>query len=124
MFITLPVSGYIAEIRESVKFREIKAIDNFYQNKLKVSVAGKSVRNYEITGELLAEYDELVTKTFLVGLKGLDGQDLPITKDYLLDELDAKDGNFLEEEIVRICDSLKKKPKETDASLSQLSEEA
>lgn len=124
MFITLPVSGYIAEIRESVKFREIKAIDNFYQNKLKVSVAGKSVRNYEITGELLAEYDELVTKTFLVGLKGLDGQDLPITKDYLLDELDAKDGNFLEEEIVRICDSLKKKQKPTDVQSNLLSEEA
>lgn len=104
--ITLPVSGYVVELRESILYDEYEGIENYYTNNVRVSVSGNGAQAAELNGKLVQEGKQKMIQIFLHSCK--DGN-TEISTVGLMTKLDVVDGKIIENEVADIFDAIKKK---------------
>lgn len=108
--ITLPVSKYKVEIRDSITFGEFQDIDNFFQNRIKLKIVGNE-QTAEVDGALVQQMRDKMIQTFLHSCRIEGGEERSTIG--LLGTLDMEDGQLLQDTIADIYEGLKKKQKKT-----------
>jgi len=73
--ITLPVSKYVVEIRESITYGEFEAIDNFWQNHMVLKIDGNK-QTADVDGSLAQQAKDKMTQTFLHSCKKPGGEEI------------------------------------------------
>lgn len=105
--ISLPVSKYVVEIRESITYGEYMELDNFYQNRAQnETIDGKS--KVTIGGGVIQEFADKLAQTFLHSCRAGDDSNAEISTIGLMKTLDVRDGKKLFATIEKQYEEIKK----------------
>lgn len=102
--LTLPSSGFVLELKETVTYGEYKALENVMLSGASGKIVGGEMTQ-SFDGSVLLAYQKKLISTFVVSCKSKAGEVLSLD----VDTLDAADGLLVEETITKIYDSIKKK---------------
>jgi len=102
MQVTLPISQYIVEFKDSMSVKERNALEAIQYEKATIQGAQVSMQASTYTA-----FAKQAVQTFLVTAKDANGLDIPLMVQY--DDLDSRDAELLEEQALLIYGNLKKK---------------
>jgi len=117
IFLTLPYSGVVVELKQRLTFDEMNAVDDIMTAATKVTVEnGKPSQS--IDGKQYRTYVTKLTEAFVVGAKDKDGADFDIN--IKLGSMDADDGSVLTTTCVNMYNAIKKKSQEMTGTSTTL----
>ena len=104
--ITLPTTQHQVELKENISYGEYKAIEGVMLSGAKGKIVGNQL-DQQFDGQVVQQYQRKMIETFVIRATDSNGGEIQIN--LMINDLPAEDGLFLENEVSKNFDQIKKK---------------